>query len=289
MLTESIEVVPVGTQGCHALDVRNSERLWRYYHERYCMTLVAAGQAEWRYRSRSAEASTRGVMLMEPGEVHVNTSVEAAGSFFAVCIDPDHIAQLTQDYGLGNLHFNTEFLRAEPCIQQLQRLRFACEHEEPAAQEEQLCLALHQILKYASERSLVRPGLAGTPVRRGAKLLENRYRSERWRTVDVRKVAEEVGMSYHWFVHSFKSEFGLAPYQFVQALRRESAKALIAAGPSDRLETMRDIAMEAGYADASHMTREFRREYGLTPGEMAAVMHHRWSPRFKRALEPALP
>lgn len=288
-VNESIRLVPVGTQGGHALDVRDSSRLWRYYHERYCFTLVTEGHAHWRYRNRYAEASSRGVMLMEPGEVHVNTSVEQAGSFFAVCIEREHLAELTRDHGVTELHFNAQFLRAAPCVEQLRLLKQSCEDDEPAAQEEQLSLALREILTYSSERAMARPSRASTPTRRGAKMLRDRYHAERWRTVDVRRIAEDLGMNYHWFVHCFKREFGLPPYQFVQALRREYARGLMATGPSECIQTMRDIAVAAGYADASHMTRDFRRAYGLTPGDMAPGMNAAWSLRARSAAPRCTP
>lgn len=275
-MRESVGVVAVGTGGCHALDVKHSQRLWYHYHERHCITLVTAGQAHWRYRNRYSEASVHGVMLMEPGEVHANTSIEQAGSFLAVCLTPDQVADWSRDYRLKDVHFGAQFLRAKPCIAALSTLQAMVYEAEPAAVEDQLTLVFRSVLTQACESPLVCPGRATTLVRRGAKMLEERYREERWRTVDIKQVASALGMSYHWFVHSFKVEFGLPPYRFVQSLRSAYARALLAAGPDKDVQNLRDVAMAAGYADAPHMTREFRRTYGMTPGEMARGMSTGW-------------
>jgi AraC-like DNA-binding protein len=48
------------------------------------------------------------------------------------------------------------------------------------------------------------------------------------------------------------------------------ARAAIASGTS-----LADAAATAGFADQSHMTRHFKRAYGLTPGRWAAVTRGR--------------
>lgn len=275
-MRESVKIVSVGTEGCYALDVEQSQRLWHHFHERHCITLVTAGQAHWRYRNRYSEASVHGVMLMEPGEVHANTSIEQAGNFLAVCLAPNQVADWCLEYGIRDVHFGAQFLRARPCIAALSKLHAMVYEAESAAVEEQLSLVFRSVLTHASESPLVTPGRATTLVRRGAKVLEERYHEERWRTVDIKQVAAELGMSYHWFVHSFKVEFGLPPYRFVQSLRAAHARSLLATGPRGQVQNIRDVAMAAGYADAPHMTRELRRMYGIAPGEMAHGMRTGW-------------
>jgi AraC-like DNA-binding protein len=34
-----------------------------------------------------------------------------------------------------------------------------------------------------------------------------------------------------------------------------------------------DVAVAAGFADQSHMSRQFKRAYGLTPARWAAALH----------------
>jgi AraC-like DNA-binding protein len=106
--------------------------------------------------------------------------------------------------------------------------------------------------------------------------LTRRYTSEPWRKVDIEAIAKECGLSYHWFEHAFSDHFGLAPYQYVKALRLARARGLMAAGPTERIRNVGDIALAAGYADASHMHRDFRQQQGLRPGVLAKAMHPGW-------------
>ncbi len=273
-MSESIEYLPVGSRGAYALDVRSSDRLWHYFHERYCITLVNDGLARWRYRNRDAEAPPSGIMLMEPGEIHVNTKIEQAGSFFALFLSPEHLADLA---GCDSLpHFRLELLRGADCAAQLLKLVESCRGDDVAAQEEQLCLAVSAVLSQAAEHLPRLPGRARTRVRKGARLMEDRYNGTPWKTVDVRDVASELGMSYHWFVHSFRDEFGIPPYRYVQSLRRSRARALFATGPHENVQSARDVAVAVGYADAPHMSRDWKKTFGVSPAAMARAMHDGW-------------
>jgi AraC-like DNA-binding protein len=62
--------------------------------------------------------------------------------------------------------------------------------------------------------------------------------------------------------------YGLAPSDYQRQLRVRAARRLLA----------RDIApaaaaAAAGFADQAHLTRWFRRYYGVTPGAYRAAMH----------------
>lgn len=73
-----------------------------------------------------------------------------------------------------------------------------------------------------------------------------------------------VGISPTHLVRIFRARHGCSVGGFVRRLRGAHARDAV-------LHTRRElaeIALESGYADQSHMTREFRRRFGCTPGEM---------------------
>jgi AraC-like DNA-binding protein len=281
-MSESIQVYPVGRQGAYALDVSQSDRLWRYFHEGYCLTLVMDGLGHWRYRNKDAEASPRGVMLMEPGEVHANTRIVTPGSFFAVFIPPSLVAKVLEPFGSRAAHFKTEFLTDAVAIQRLRRLRAATLSEGAEAQEEQLALALLSVMNTGAEQSPVLRSICPGKLRRGRSALAESYLHDPSHTVDIEEVAGTCGLSYHWFVHAFSKQYGLAPYQYVKALRMARVRTLMAQGPGGQIHTVGDIALATGYADPSHMQREFRQDQGLRPGDLAKALHPAWQKRSRR-------
>lgn len=59
---------------------------------------------------------------------------------------------------------------------------------------------------------------------------------------------------------AFSATFGLAPSEYQRQLRLRSARRLLEAG-----RPAAQVAAEAGFADQAHLTRWFRRFYGVTP------------------------
>jgi AraC-like DNA-binding protein len=74
-------------------------------------------------------------------------------------------------------------------------------------------------------------------------------------------LAEAAGCSRYAAYRAFSAAFGLAPSDYQRQLRLRAARRLLGAGmPAAQAAT------EVGFADQAHLTRWFRRVYGVTPG-----------------------
>ena len=79
-------------------------------------------------------------------------------------------------------------------------------------------------------------------------------------------LAGSVGLSRYHFARRFRQSTGTTPHEFVLQQRIERAKTLL-----HRTNTaLLDIASVCGFADQSHMTREFRKRINVTPGRYRA-------------------
>lgn len=81
------------------------------------------------------------------------------------------------------------------------------------------------------------------------------------KNVSNAEMAKATGMSARAFERSFQREYGLPPQQYLKRLRIQTACRLLV----DTRESIAAIAQRCGFADQSHLTREFRRVTGLTP------------------------
>jgi len=83
--------------------------------------------------------------------------------------------------------------------------------------------------------------------------------------VRLADLAAAAGVSETQVIRSFSRETGMPPHAYLVALRVERAKRLIRAG-----RPLAGAALEAGFADQSHLNRHFRRLTGTTPGRFAS-------------------
>jgi two-component system response regulator YesN len=76
-------------------------------------------------------------------------------------------------------------------------------------------------------------------------------------------MATIVNLSPGRLAHLFKSEVGVSPQRYVNKVRLEKAKELLASG----LLSVKEIAAEIGFPNVSTFCRSFRACYGTTPRE----------------------
>jgi AraC-like DNA-binding protein len=80
-------------------------------------------------------------------------------------------------------------------------------------------------------------------------------------------VLERIAGIDRWTIaRHFRAAFGTSPDRYRTMRRLAVARRAIAAGAP-----LADAAVTAGFTDQSHMTRQFKRAYGITPGRWAAM------------------
>ncbi|CAN5252376.1 AraC family transcriptional regulator [soil metagenome] len=84
--------------------------------------------------------------------------------------------------------------------------------------------------------------------------------------LEVRTVADAVGVHAVSLARRYRRHFGRSPATAIRQARADRAAGLVARG-----RDLADVADSVGYADQSHMTREFMAFYGLTPARYRAI------------------
>lgn len=83
---------------------------------------------------------------------------------------------------------------------------------------------------------------------------------------DVAAVVDDVGYSHRRFIALFRDAVGLSPKRYCRVQRLQRAIASIPTRP------LAEVAIDAGYSDQAHLSRELRELTGLSPGEYRARM-----------------
>ncbi len=85
------------------------------------------------------------------------------------------------------------------------------------------------------------------------------------RGTSVGRAAALTGLSDRRLRSEFRAELGMSPKRYARLRRFESAVACVRSRSPRRLS---DVAADLGYADQSHMTRDFAEFAGVTPGSL---------------------
>jgi AraC-like DNA-binding protein len=81
------------------------------------------------------------------------------------------------------------------------------------------------------------------------------------------ELAAFSGVSRFQLLRGFAREVGTTPHAYLVQRRVRLVRRLLAAGRSPA-----NAALLAGFADQSHMTRAFVRQFGITPGRYSAAI-----------------
>lgn len=90
-----------------------------------------------------------------------------------------------------------------------------------------------------------------------------RIQDEFDRSLDMKVLAQELGVSYSWFRHTFTGHTGLSPHQYLLELRLVRARSLL----SETELSIKEIALQTGFEDELYFSRLFRQKLNLTPSQ----------------------
>ena len=80
-------------------------------------------------------------------------------------------------------------------------------------------------------------------------------------SLSLERLADEVGISAHYFARLFKLSTGKSVHQYVIHQRVERAKQLL----KQSEQTIAEIAIDCGFANSSHLALHFKQIVGVLP------------------------
>lgn len=248
-----------GIDGIEAVFADSRHCFARHSHDAYGIGVIERGAQKSTSGRGMVEAGAGHAITVNPGEVHDGRPVgDAPRAWRMLYMQPAVVAAAAADIFEGDPReeFHAPVLEDARIAGLVSAALAALTGREaaPSAGEEALLVLLAALLR---ERSPRREGAASSAVLRARDRLDGDPAS----AVSLQDLSAECGIGRFRLVRDFARITGLTPHAYGLQRRTELARRLIADGTP-----LAEAAAAAGFADQSHMTRNFTRRYGYTPG-----------------------
>ena len=251
---------PVG--GINAMELSSNHSFPRHTHDEYGIGVVLSGaQRSWSGVGQ-VESLPGDVITVNPGELHdgipINGSVRR---WRIIYFDPAVLAQEFIHEINREIEFVSPSLRDPVLAGHVNRLfdRLAGGADWLGV-EEALVEAVERLVS-PDFRPLDEFPRPTPPVVKARTRIDDDPSSH----ITLSELAALSGVNRYQLVRAFARELGTTPHAYVVQCRVRLARRLLLQG-----ETLASTAQRAGFADQSHMTRAFVRQFGITPGRYMA-------------------
>jgi AraC-like DNA-binding protein len=232
----------------------------RHSHDTYSFGVTEDGAQAFACRQGIHVSTTGLVMAFNPGDPHDGHAGDSAGfTYRMVHVQPEYLSELLPGHRGWPL-FRTPVIDDPALAQAVMRLHMTLTRSgAQLARHEALTAAASLLLRHASGRWGTEPGhVPGRPSPVAVRVRELIHDAAR--DVSIEDLASAAGCSRYAAYRAFVTAYGLTPSEYHRQLRLSAARRLLASGVPPA-----HAAAEAGFADQAHLTRWFRRCYGITP------------------------
>jgi len=246
-----------GAPGLERAEIQLSE--WGYQphqHDTYGIGITVTGVQTFRYRGQLRVCLPGQLHILHPGETHDGAAVTGHGLGYRILyLAPEFVRGAL---GARPLPFVADPVQAlSPATRRM--ARFLADIDEPVSDLHRIEIAVAA----ADALSMLagRPGHDRTVIDIRAVELAREYLAAHAREQTPAATLEKItGTNRFTLTRHFRRALGTSPDRYRTRRRLDLARAAI-----ERGVPLAQAAIEAGFADQSHMTRHFKQAYGLTP------------------------
>jgi AraC-like DNA-binding protein len=246
----------------------------RHSHESYSFGVTESGAQAFTCRHGRHVSGSGMVMTFNPDDPHDGHAALGGGfTYRMVHIWPEFFASLIGRSSPLPL-FRSPVLDDPATASSLRGLHIALTSPDRAYTEleryERLTATTRLLVRHAATQP-AEPAVSGAgPDPRIAARIRELIEDSCAADLTASDLAEAAGCSRYVAYRAFSQAYGLAPSEYQRQLRVRAARRLLSRGVPPAA-----AAIEAGFADQAHLTRWFRRYYGITPGAYRAAVQPR--------------
>ena len=243
----------------------------RHSHDTYSFGVTEWGAQSFTCRHAAHTSGAGMVMAFNPDDPHDGHATTDRGfGYRMIHIGPGLVTEVLSDITgrpAGRPLFARPVLQDPGLARALYRLHVALTGQaSPLECGERLTAAVAAAARFAVRcppgLAETGPGPGGYEIDRTAGLVRDFLDAHYAAPVTGAELAAAAGRSRYAAYRAFRAAWGLAPSEYQRLLRLRAARQCLAGGMPPA-----EAATAAGFADQAHLTRWFRRCYGITPAE----------------------
>jgi AraC-like DNA-binding protein len=230
----------------------------RHAHDVFTLGVFGEGNGSIRVRSGAHLAVPGAVLALAPDEAHSAEPLATTGwSYRSLCPSIEIAKLVTEDQ--HQFAFDKPVTHDIALAAELSAVHRALARgaDALATEERLLRLLRHAVVRHGTRRVGTVPAARSAAVATARAMLDARFAE----TVALAELATVCGMSAFQLIRAFHATVGVPPHAYQTQVRAERARDLLRRG-----EPISGVAFACGFADQSHLTRVFKRHFGLTPG-----------------------
>jgi AraC-like DNA-binding protein len=233
-------------------------------HDTYAIGVTLGGVQTFRYRGASRRSLPGEIMVLHPDETHDGGAGTEEGLVYRMLyLEPWLLRQ-----GLGRddaaLPFVQHPVFGDAAFRSVLMGALAPLHEDLSELflDDLVARVAESLMRHAGRPLATPTRLASRSVHAARDYLE----AHATRTVRSRELEKIAGLDRYALSRHFRALFATSPHRFHLMRRLQRARRMI-----DEGEPLAEIAAATGFADQSHLNRQFKKAFGLTPGRWASL------------------
>jgi len=235
-------------------------------HEGFAIGVVRSGATTTSYRKAHYDMPAGTIIVINPGELHTGEAASEQGWTYRMFYPKaSHLQQISSELA-GHPRdipfFSSPVIHDDVLADQLFKLHVALEDETNPIIERQTLFRTtmaHLIMRHADDPPApCKVKVERNCVKRVRDYIDAHYDD----AVSLERLGSLVNLTPCYLLRLFTKTVGSPPHAYLTQVRVKQAKHLL-----DRGNPIADVACQTGFVDQSHLTKQFKRTYGITPGQ----------------------
>ncbi|MBA8902562.1 AraC family transcriptional regulator [Phyllobacterium sp. P30BS-XVII] len=233
-------------------------------HDTYAIGVTLHGVQTFQYRGEKRQSLPGNILVLHPDEVHDGGAGTDDGLRYRIIYLEPALAIEALGGNRGSLPFVSDPVFADaPLVQAISMAFNNLDEEMDELLADDIIAQLAQGLSRHAGQPL-KP--MGKPAVRQAGMARDYLADNALRVVRSQELETVSGLDRYALSRHFRTLYATSPHRFLLMRRLQRAKDLMKMGVP-----LAEIAAETGFSDQSHLNRQFKKAFGITPGRWAAL------------------